>query len=126
MYNQTNRIFNDDLDMGQSSRKLPPTQLEDLTRKTTFSRDELKQWYELFMKDYPSGYMNREQFLKVYKDYYKHGDPSGFSEHVFRVFDVNNDGKIGKIKFKTFNIITVSLNFIQTKITKTWIDLFRT
>ena len=112
--------------MGQSSRKLPPTQLEDLTRKTTFSRDELKQWYELFMKDYPSGYMNREQFLKVYKDYYKHGDPSGFSEHVFRVFDVNNDGKIGKINFKTFNIITVSLNFIQTKITKTWIDLFRT
>ena len=96
MYNQTRQRLCGDLNMGQSSRKLPPTQLEDLTRKTTFSRDELKQWYELFMKDYPSGYMNRDQFLKVYKDYYKHGDPSGFSEHVFRVFDVNNDGKIGK------------------------------
>ena len=51
------------------------------------------------MKDYPNGFMTRKQFLKVYQDYYKKGDPSGFSEHVFRVFDANNDGKIGKRNF---------------------------
>lgn len=81
--------------MGQSHRKLAPSQLEDLSRNTDFSREELKQWFEKFMKDYPSGHMEKDAFLKVYQDFYKTGDSKGFSEHVFRVFDLNNDGKIG-------------------------------
>lgn len=85
--------------MGNSHPKLAPSQLDDLCKNTTFSREELKKWFEKFMKDYPSGYMKKEQFLKVYQDYYKTGDSKGFSEHVFRVFDVNNDGKIGKCSF---------------------------
>jgi len=90
--------------MGQSQRKLPPTQLEDLTKKTTFSRDELKQWYDKFIRDYPTGYMTQKQFLDVYQGYYKSGDPSKFSKHVFRVFDVNNDGKIGECILQTVSV----------------------
>lgn len=82
--------------MGQNHPKLAPTQIEDLTKRTVFTREELKLLFEKFITDYPTGYMTKEQFTKVYRDYYKKGDCNTFSEHVFRVFDVNHDSRIGK------------------------------
>ena len=82
--------------MGVHQGKLAPNELDDLTRRTTFNTQEVRTWYEKFLKDYPHGYMNKEQFKKVYKGYYRDGDSEKFAEHVFRVFDVNKDGKIGK------------------------------
>ncbi|XP_057297902.1 neurocalcin-delta-like [Hydractinia symbiolongicarpus] len=80
--------------MGQNHPKLAPTQIEDLTKRTVFTREELKLLFEKFITDYPTGYMTKEQFTKVYRDYYKKGDCNTFSEHVFRVFDVNHDNRI--------------------------------
>ena len=85
--------------MGQNQHKLAPTQLEDLTKRTVFTQPELKLWYEKFIKDYPHGYMTKIEFKQVYKDYYQRGDSNKFSEHVFRVFDVNSDGKIGERRY---------------------------
>eukprot|EP00794_Sanderia_malayensis_P010747 gene10747-11898_t len=85
--------------MGGLHAKIPPSELNDLCHKTKFEQGELKLWYERFKKDYPSGSISKQQFVELYRGHYKNGDAKKFSEHVFRVFDVNNDGKID---FKEF------------------------
>ena len=82
--------------MGQNLGHLGPSELDDLMMDTFFTQAEIVEWYEKFKKDYPHGYMKRKDFIKLYKTFYKNGDAQKFSEHVFRVFDVNNDGRIGK------------------------------
>lgn len=43
--------------------------------------------------------MTKEQFIKVYKDFFPSGSAEGFCEHVFRTFDTDNSGFID---FKEF------------------------
>lgn len=83
--------------MGGLHGKLPPSDLRDLCNRTSFDEKELKTWHEKFKKEYPSGSITKQDFIKLYRGFYKSGDAKKFSEHVFRVFDANNDGKIGKL-----------------------------
>ena len=82
--------------MGGHHAKMPPNELQDLCKRTNFDQEELKQWYDKFRKEYPKGSISKDEFINLYKGYYKSGDAKRFSEHVFRVFDVNNDERIGK------------------------------
>lgn len=53
----------------------------------------------LIIQDCPSGQLNKEEFQKIYKQFFPFGDPAAFSVYVFNVFD--ND-KNGTIDFKEF------------------------
>ena len=83
--------------MGRMQSKIPPSELQDLARRTYFDVDELKKWYIAFSRDCPTGRLTKEQFIELYRDFYETVDAGKFAEHVFRTFDLNHDNTIGKI-----------------------------
>ncbi|CEP08048.1 hypothetical protein [Parasitella parasitica] len=91
--------------MGKAQSKLSPEQLTDLQKCTYFEKKELQQWYKGFLKDCPSGQLDKTEFQKIYKQFFPFGDPSRFADYVFNVFDGD---KNGMIDFKEF-IVALSL-----------------
>ena len=51
------------------------------------------------MNDCPPGVLDKEEFSRMYKQFFPFGDPTPLAEHVFNVFDAN---KNGYIDFKEF------------------------
>jgi Ca2+-binding EF-hand superfamily protein len=101
--------------------KLSQEQLTELQRSTHFDKKELQQWYKGrnfhhmlwldtnislgFLKDCPSGMLTKEEFQKIYRQFFPFGDPSSFADYVFNVFDSD---KSGSIDFKEF-IVALSV-----------------
>ena len=52
-----------------------------------------------FLKDCPSGMLTKDEFQKIYRQFFPFGDPSSFADYVFNVFDSD---KSGSIDFKEF------------------------
>ncbi|KHO11622.1 Anaphase-promoting complex, subunit CDC26 [Metarhizium robertsii ARSEF 23] len=87
--------------MGKSQSKLSQEQLTELQNSTHFDKKELQQWYKGsgFLKDCPSGMLSKEEFQKIYRQFFPFGDPTSFADYVFNVFDSD---KSGSIDFKEF------------------------
>lgn len=85
--------------MGKGQSKLSKEELQELKKATRFDRKELQQWYKGFLKDCPSGRLSKEDFQKIYKRFFPFGDPSTFSDYVFKVFDKDKNGEIDFSEF---------------------------
>jgi len=60
---------------------------------------ELRQWYKSFRKDAPSGFLDKPEFRRIYKQFFPFGDPIPFADLVFSVFDKEKNGLIDFKKF---------------------------
>merc|ERR1711939_929712 len=60
--------------MGKSQSKLSQDQISELERNTRFEKKELKQWYKGFVRDCPSGQLDKESFSKIYAQFFPFGD----------------------------------------------------
>ncbi|XP_078492217.1 neuronal calcium sensor 1-like [Ciona intestinalis] len=85
--------------MGKSGSKLSAEDAQTLQTTTHFDKKEIQKWYRDFMKDCPNGYLKKEEFQKVYQQFFPKGNPSKFANFVFNVFDSDKDGFI---TFKEF------------------------
>lgn len=73
---------------------MSPKELSDIAALTNFNEVEVHDWYKGFMKDCPKGKMSKDQFVKMYQDFFPHGDATHFAVNIFRTFDDNKDGSI--------------------------------
>ncbi|ODV93898.1 hypothetical protein PACTADRAFT_51646 [Pachysolen tannophilus NRRL Y-2460] len=92
--------------MGKAASKLSKDDISTLKKSTYFDRRELQQWYKGFLRDCPSGQLTKEEFIKIYKQFFPFGDPTEFSNYVFKVFDVDNNNLIDFKEFITALSIT--------------------
>jgi Ca2+-binding EF-hand superfamily protein len=106
-------------DLSARQSKLSQQDLADLQKVTKFDKKELQQWYKGgcistlrhlltsagFLKDCPSGNLTKEEFQKIYKQFFPFGDPTTFADYVFKVFDTDGSGTID---FKEF-IVALSV-----------------
>lgn len=63
---------------------------------TNFTRQQIEEWHSGFLKDFPDGKLNKKKFIQIYKKSYPDGNPDAFCEHIFRAFDIDSNGSIGK------------------------------
>ena len=84
--------------MGGGSSKecstLSEGDLSFLVRNTKMATEEIQVWHQGFLKDCPDGELSRDQFVSMYSQMFPGGDPTAFSENVFRTFDTNSSGTI--------------------------------
>lgn len=85
--------------MGNKSSSLDNATLELLEKKTKMTRKEIKEWYKRFIKQFPDGRMNREQFAQVYSEFFPGGNSEAFADIVFNCFDENGDGAVSFTEF---------------------------
>ena len=95
--------------MGSCQSIADDCEVEGLIEETNFKKTDLQKWYKTFMKSYPDGQMDKEQFTDIYGNIYT-ADPT-VAQNIFRSFDHNGDGFIS---FREL-MISLSLSTAGTK-----------
>ncbi|XP_042901188.1 Kv channel-interacting protein 4-like [Parasteatoda tepidariorum] len=88
-----------DLGSHHSRYHAPTNNLEELCRKTKFSKKEIQLMYRSFKQECPSGYVEEDTFRFIFSHFFPYGNSSLYAHYVFRTFDPN---KNGAITFKDF------------------------
>ena len=73
-------LTNDDLEMIHARSKMP--------------KEEIMLWYEHFLKECPTGKMDKEKFIDYYGKFRKDEKYDQIADRVFSAFDGNKDGTI--------------------------------
>ena len=78
----------------QNSRFLSGEILEFLKAYTRFDEATIKEFHKSFMEDCPTGQLTRDKFIDLYKMITWAGNAEQYCEHVFRTFDIDQNGVI--------------------------------
>ncbi|OXA63639.1 Neuronal calcium sensor 2 [Folsomia candida] len=82
-----------------SKDKLQKEDLEFLKSHTRYDESTIKEWYKGFKQDCPNGRLTPSKFVDMYKMFFPSGNAEEFCDHVFRTFDLDQNGFID---FKEF------------------------
>ena len=78
----------------QTACILTENELRILLRTSNKSENELRQWYNEFMKDSDNtGRMNKRQFRVFYTKLKQNPNLDKLTDHIFRAFDTDHSGK---------------------------------
>ena len=58
---------------------------------TKFKEEELKRWYQTFMKNNPDGQLRKERFQEMFSQLY---ESERLADHIFNKLDLNQDGHV--------------------------------
>lgn len=83
---------------------LRPEAITDLESCTSFSADEIREFYKDF-RGKTSGHLSlsKDEFVEAYAKLFPKGDAKKFAEQVFRMYDRDESGSIGQSQFKCCN-----------------------
>ncbi|CAF2006981.1 unnamed protein product [Rotaria magnacalcarata] len=73
--------------------------LKNLKINTQYTDEEIQAWHAGFLKDCPSGKLDKKQFLNVYKKFYPEGKADKYCNFVFTAFDTDNNNWIDFTEF---------------------------
>lgn len=87
--------------MGSKNGKpvLRDEDVEDLARSSGLTEDEVREHYNAFIAEHPNGKMKKKDFRDMMNKALPKKDASKMEKHVFRVYDVNDDGYIDFVEF---------------------------
>ena len=96
-----------------------------IVEKTQASKEDVEAYQENFLQNYPDGKIDKSGFSDMMKMAYPDQDIDKLKDHIFRMYDANDDGKID---FKEFMIVLtweqadekVHLNTLPTHIHTPW------
>lgn len=71
-----------------------PIGLDELCKKTKFSKREIRTLYRGFKAECPEGVVHEEDFKDIYAKFFPLGNSSLYAHYVFKAFDVNCNGAI--------------------------------
>ena len=83
----------------KSKEELDSEKLEALKKQTNMDEGAIRELHNEFLKDYPSGKLNQQQLCQMYKRLFPKGNPKNFCRHLFRTFDLDNNGHIDFVEF---------------------------
>ena len=70
---------------------------------TKFSDVEILNWFKGFRKEVPNGHLSKSHLTNLFRKVFEDGNAQTFTNHIFRIFDKDNNGTID---FKEFMIAT--------------------
>jgi len=90
--------------MGCSQGKtiLQRDDLQFLVKNTSLDQCQVKVSFEKFSKKHPDGKIDRDSFREMMKICYPHSDTENLENHIFRMYDENQDGIID---FREFMLV---------------------
>lgn len=95
-----------------NSKPVPKVLSEDhidlLLENTSFNKEEILDWHNGFLKDCPTGRMNKEKFNELYCFLFPNGNSRKFCKQIFKTFDPESTGEI------EFNELMFSISLTTT------------
>jgi Ca2+-binding EF-hand superfamily protein len=85
-----------------NTSELTQNQIDYLIKRTRFSREQIKHYYEKFRNRCRSGHLSKDEFIDFYQQLLSSKSSAVYSEFIFQAFD--NISKDGFIQFDEFLI----------------------
>lgn len=73
-----------------------------IIEKTQATREDVEAYYSNFIQTYPDGKIDKKGFREMMQKCFPDQDIEKLESHIFRMYDINNDGKID---FREFMIV---------------------
>lgn len=87
---------------------LTEEEIQHLTTYTKLTREEVEEHFVNFLENHPNGKISKSKFRELSQSAFPTVDSTKLCDHIFKVYDTNNDGTIGFDEFLTFLYLSSS------------------